>query len=393
MISVKEALQRIDENTTNSSTIFIRIEQAINRVLVNPVMAGIDLPPFRQSAMDGYAMNLSQLRSLNGRIVIKGENRAGTVEVPKLKPNTAIRIFTGSFVPDGADIVVMQEKVSVQDDQIEVVDVEALKKGMNIRNSGEEINKGDIALEAGAVVNAGTVGLLSSLGIQEIEVYSQPTIALLITGDELIGPDQNLNPGELYESNSMTLISASRSLGFNIEKVIKVKDDYRSTYQEIKNLTGRYDVILTSGGISVGDYDFISRALNELNVKEIFYKVKQKPGKPLYFGKKDNSYYFGLPGNPGSALTCFFIYVFPLLNKLKGKKGSLPFCFAKLESEVEIKGDRTQFLKGFFNGETVQILSGQSSFMMRSFSKANCLVEMVNGEYLAGASVKIFLLP
>ena len=393
MISVKEALKRIDECTTNSSTLKIPVNQAMGRVLASQVNARINLPPFRQSAMDGYAMNLSQLKALGGKMVVEGENRAGSVEVSEIKPNTAIRIFTGSFVPTGADIVIMQEKVSVNGNEIIIEGWNELFVGMNIRDEGEEIKKGNIAMDVGATINAGSVGLLTSFGIQEIEVYAEPTIALLITGDELVGPDKDLEPGELYESNSMTLDFAVKSIGLRIDKIVKVKDEYDSTLNEISKLAGHYDVILTSGGISVGEYDFIGRAFNELDVNEIFYKVKQKPGKPLFFGKKAKSYFFGLPGNPGSALTCFYIYVVPLLNKLRGKWKPLPTCFAKLDREIEIKGDRMQFLKGEFNGREVQILSGQSSFMMRSFSQSNCLIQLENGIYKAGDSVKIHLLP
>ena len=393
MISVKEALKRIDESTTNSLTISIPVKHALGCILASEIKAKIDLPPFRQSAMDGYALNLSELKKLNGKMVVLGENRAGSVEVTRLTPNTAIRIFTGSLVPDGADIVIMQEKVKIDGNEIVIDDLNELKKGMNIRNEGEEIKKGHVALNSGSEINAGAVGLLSSLGIQEIEVYSKPSIALLITGDELVGPEKELEPGELFESNSMTMDSAVRSIGFKIDKIVKVKDDYESTIREIKNLVGKFDVVLTSGGISVGDYDFIGRAFNELNVREVFYKVKQKPGKPLYFGIKDSSYLFGLPGNPGSALTCFYIYVLPLLNKLMGKWRSLPTSYAKLVGEIEIKGDRTQFIKGYFNGEEVRILPGQSSFMMRSFAEANCLIQLEKGQFQAGERVKVHLLP
>jgi molybdopterin molybdotransferase len=234
------------------------------------------------------------------------------------------------------------------------------------------------------------------LGIEKIEVYKKPSIAILVTGNELISAGTPLKYGQIYESNAAMLKSALITLGFQQIKNYKVSDNYQDTLKVLENIISKHDVILVSGGISVGDYDFVGKALKELEVKELFYKVKQKPGKPLFFGKKNDKVIFALPGNPGAALTCFYIYVQLALQKLSGNQSyEATRLKAKSKSEFIKKGDRAQFLKAIYKMPTVEILEGQNSSMLHTFASGNALVYLSEekGSININDEVEVILLP
>jgi molybdopterin molybdotransferase len=206
-------------------------------------------------------------------------------------------------------------------------------------------------------------------------VFKKPTIAIVTTGNELIEPGQDLTHGKIYESNSKMLLSALYSLKFYDVTIHKVEDDYQETVKTLKSVVSNNDLVIITGGISVGDYDFVGKALNELQVDEVFYKVKQKPGKPLFFGKKEDTSIFALPGNPAAALTCFYVYVYMALQKMMGIDDiELPRVPAKSISNFYKNGDRPQFLKAIFDNGHVEILEGQNSSMLQTFAISNALV-------------------
>jgi molybdopterin molybdotransferase len=315
MISIKDAIQLVKSNCNPLLKEVIKpLEKSGNYRLYKDVYSPIDMPPFRQSAMDGYALNLHN--STNYKLI--GEIKAGDDASPILKIGEAIRIFTGSPVPDSANTVIMQEKVSANNDTISL-EKSAVSINQNIRPKGEQVTKGDLALKKGTKLTPAAIGYLTGLGITEVSVYKKPSIAIVTTGNELVEAGQSLQYGKIYESNSKMLQNALYNLKFYDLTIHKIKDDYDETQSTLNKLINTKDLVLISGGISVGDYDFVGKALQQLNVEQCFYKVMQKPGKPLYFGKKDSTTIFALPGNPAAALTCFYIYVYIALQKMMNR--------------------------------------------------------------------------
>ncbi len=370
MVPVEKALQLVGNRIKpTQETITISMSDSLGFVLGKDILSPINMPPFRQSAMDGYALGSTEEKTFS----LIGEVQAGDDKDPELKKGEAIRIFTGAPVPSEAKLVIMQEKVDISENK--VILHESVKPNANIRPAGEQIKEGEIALTKGKTITAAGIGYLATLGITHIEVYKKPSIAIIATGNELVPPGQKLKHGQIYESNSVMLSSALKTSGFADISFYKVEDEYQATRSIIEKAIQQYDVVLISGGISVGDYDFVGKVLRDLQVDEIFYKVKQKPGKPLYFAQKDNTTIFALPGNPASSLSCFYIYVLPALQKISGlQEYHLTRTTSISNSEYSKKGERAEFLKASLKNDKVTILDGQASSMLRSFALANALV-------------------
>ncbi|MEW7278784.1 gephyrin-like molybdotransferase Glp [Aquimarina sp. 2201CG1-2-11] len=391
MIAVEEALRLIDKNVQNTDKIIsLPISKAQGCILAKDVMSMIDMPPFRQSAMDGYALGSIEENSFE----LIGEIQAGDHKNPKLERGVATRIFTGAPVPSTAMAVIMQEKTKVLDGKL--VLEEQAKVDSNIRPVGEQVKKGDIALAAKTLLTPAGIGYLASIGVTHIDVFQKPSIALITTGNELVPPGQKLKHGQIYESNSVMLLTALEASGYPDVSCFKVEDDYDLTYDLLQNTIEHYDMVLISGGISVGDYDFVGKALKALDVDEIFYKVKQKPGKPLFFAKKANATIFALPGNPASSLSCFYLYALPTLFKMSGN----PEYHLKREVAIadfyyKKKGQRAEFLKAIVKGGKVTLLDGQASSMLRSFALANALIYLSEEtiEVQPQDEVQVILLP
>ena len=375
MISIDEAISIVKNNSKILQELkTIKVEKAFGYLLAEDIVSPIDMPPFRQSAMDGYAICSGTFSSYT----IIGEVKAGDSINPELKPGEAVRIFTGAAVPDTADVILIQEKVTVKDN--ELYTEEEFKVEQNIRPKGEQVQKGEVALKKGAKIVPATVGYLYSLGIDEVTVIKKPSVAIVSTGNELIEAGEELKHGQIYESNSVMLTSALYSLKFYDTEVYKIEDNYETTLSTLRTVLENHDLVLITGGISVGEYDFVGRALKELEVNELFYKVKQKPGKPLFYGKKDKTQIFALPGNPAASLSCFYIYVYIVLQKMMGKTTlELPRVESTALNSFIKKGDRPQFLKAIYNDGKVELLEGQNSSMLQTFAVSNALV-FVPGE-------------
>ncbi|QDO93892.1 molybdopterin molybdotransferase MoeA [Formosa sediminum] len=369
MISVKRALNIIDETKVTPQIKELQISKALGHVLAENIIAPINMPNFRQSAMDGYALIWNE----NKTFTVTNESKAGDANTIHLEHSEAARIFTGAKVPENADTVVMQEHVSRIDDKFLITNMP--KKGANIRPIGEQVKKGDCVLNKGMVLNEGGIGFLAGLGFKEVHVFSPPKVSILVTGNELQKPGKPLKEGAIYESNSVMLQMALHRFGTHKVKTFKAKDTLKATKKAIKKALEYGDVLLISGGISVGDYDFVKEALNQNFVDETFYKINQKPGKPLWFGKKDQQFVFALPGNPASALTCFYVYVLPLLKKYSGFSDyHLPRLEAQINSDFKNTTGKTLFLKAFYNAGQVSILPNQQSSMLNTFATSNVLV-------------------
>lgn len=369
MIKVEEALATIEANSAKMPTKHIQASKALGYVLAEKVISPINMPPFRQSAMDGYAFT----HSIRHQYDVVGISQAGDHSNIKLKATEAIRIFTGAFIPDNADTVVMQEHVMANKDSILIATMP--EKSANVRLKGEQIAKDDIVFEANTLITPAAIGFLACLGITEVEVYKKPKVAILVTGNELTEPGKKLKKGKIFESNSVMLKAALQTIGIEKAKVYRVKDNLKATKKALKDILEKYDIVLISGGISVGDYDFVKEALLQNEVEELFYKINQKPGKPMFFGSKKDTLVFALPGNPASSLTNFYIYVYPAVKKRMGfSTAHLPKIVRKLDSEIVNNTGKTLFLKALYNEASVEILDGQSSAMLNSFAVANGLV-------------------
>ncbi|WP_372937289.1 gephyrin-like molybdotransferase Glp [Seonamhaeicola sp.] len=370
MISIKDAISIVKKN---SSVLFEettkRVEKANGYILAKDVVSPIHMPPFRQSAMDGYALNLHNSLTYN----LIGEIKAGDEHQPILKPGEAVRIFTGAAVPDTANAVMMQEKVTINGNNLEIE--HQITEELNIRPLGEQVKIGETALKKGTKLNPAGIGYLTSLGITNVSVYRKPSIAIVTTGNELIEPGNELKHGQIYESNSKMLQSALYSLKFYDVTLHKVEDNYPNTVALLQSVIAKNDVVIITGGISVGDYDYVGKALTELQVEELFYKVKQKPGKPLFYGKKEKTSIFALPGNPAAALSCFYVYVYIALQTMMNRNTiELPRILATSTSKFIKRGDRPQFLKAIYKDSKVEILEGQNSSMLQTFALSNALV-------------------
>jgi len=392
-ISVSEAKKLIRDNIKSPDPIKVSISNAAGLILAEDIFSKTDVPPFNQSSMDGYALNYEGWKH-NKTLQIEGLAQAGLSEQTPLDAGNACRIFTGAAVPTGADTVVMQEKVDVQDGKLIIKDSNLLA-GQNVRIQGSEAKKGELALEKGCMLNAPAIGFLAGLGIHELMVHPRPTVSIILTGNELQQPGLPLSYGQVYESNSYALSSAIRQLGILNVDVFSAEDDLKILTEVLAISMQQSNLVLLTGGVSVGDYDFVIRAAEANGVEQVFHKIRQKPGKPIYFGKKGDRYIFGLPGNPASVLTCFYEYVYPAIQLISKREQNLIRMNAILEADMKKSAGLTHFLKGFFDGKIVKELKAQESFRLSSFAKANCLIQLDEDqmEYKAGEEVEIHLLP
>jgi molybdopterin molybdotransferase len=325
---------------------------------------------------------------------IKGEIRAGDFKSITVEEGYAVKIFTGAPIPSGTDCVVMQEYTQQEDDFVLIKN--NVRKHENIRWKGEEIRKGQKVLSRGTALNPMVIGFLAIMGIDKVKVIRKPTAYLIVTGSELVIPGTPLRRGEVYDSNSFSIYSALKDMGIEKISVVRRGDNFVAIRKAFEKAVARSDVIFFSGGVSVGKYDFVRELFEKVGVETIFYKVEQKPGKPIYFGRYKGKIIFGLPGNPVSSLVCFHEYVYPAIRKMTGL---YPIFLEEktltLLKEIGNKGGEVNFLRGRFYRNTVMPLKHQSSHMLSSFAKANCLIVVPKNRKLLkkGEKVKVHILP
>jgi molybdopterin molybdotransferase len=406
MITVDEAKALIQSVVKPLGSERLMLGDALGRILAADVVSPINMPGFCQSAMDGYAFSWDGYQQFEVLDVV-GVVAAGAAEAgPRPAPNQAVRIFTGAPVPEGFDTVVMQEKVRVDNQQLYIEDA-ALVQGRNVRLVGSEIAKDALAMLKGTRITPAAVGFLASLGFTEVEVLASPKIVVIVTGDELQSPGKSLGFGQVYESNSQLLQSSLKWLRFSQVKIVYAKDDLLALTEVMTDALNAADLVLLTGGVSVGDFDFVPKAAANAGVNAVFHKIKQKPGKPLFFGKfskelgqnnLSDTYVFGLPGNPGSVLTCFYQYVAIALEILSGTPSLCETGWAKIQHDYAKNAGLTHFLKAEtdWNDEKkemqVAVLGAQESFRLSSFARANALIEIPADVTMvaAGDSVKIY---
>lgn len=394
MISVIEAKELLERNTNALSPVELPLAEAAGLVLAEDAYSNFDIPAFEQSGMDGYAFRFDDW-AVNQKLLIEEEIPAGRTNKVQLGVNKATRIFTGAPLPSGADTVIMQEKTSVKGSTLEINDPE-LQKGTNVRKIGSEISKGTLALAKGTKLTPGASGFLATIGKDKVAVYPAPKVSIIVTGKEIIQPGTTLQHGQVYESNSFTLRAALKQPGIK-DVVVEHADDELSVIQRLitKHLL-LSDVLLLSGGVSVGDYDFVTPALKQCGVEQVFHKIKQRPGKPLYFGKKGNKLIFGLPGNPSSVLTCYYEYVLPAIEKMMQMAiSNIIKKYLPLSCNYPKKTSLTHFLKGYCTSQNVTPLGAQESYKLQSFARANCLICLPEEkeEFKINEMVEVHILP
>lgn len=372
MLQVHKAKKLILENCTSSKVELMPLNKASGFVLAESIFSPMDTPAFHQSAMDGYAFSFDEWDGSTD-LLVSGEVQAGNYISENIGPNEAVRIFTGAAIPAGTDTVVIQENTIKNDKHISIKD-DKLIKGSNVRLQGSQTKNGDKVLQEGHCLSPASISFLAGLGIDKVKVYSNPVVSIIVTGKELLKPGEAMSKGKIYESNSFGLTAALKQM--NIVPVsVEIVDDEEEKIINAINNQSQSNIIILSGGVSVGDYDFVISALEKCGVKKIFHKVKQKPGKPFYFGKHQQTLVFGLPGNPASVLTCFYEYVADAITSFTKKeyfkKVKLP-----LANDFTKKPGFTFFLKGKATSNEVSILKSQESYLMNSFAMADCIIEL-----------------
>lgn len=391
MITVERAQELISKNVRKSIVRKQSIDNVVNFFLAEDIISRFDIPMFNQSAMDGYAFKFADK---DESLTVINEVAAGDVDIIGVEHGEAVRIFTGSKIPDSCDTVVMQELTERNGNKLKITD-SGLKFQGNVRLKGNQLRKGDVALKKGTRLTPASIGFLATIGVQEVLVFQRPSVCIIATGNELMSLGSLLKDGQIFESNTYMLNVALQTLG--IEPTITVvKDNRHATENTINDALERYDLIILTGGISVGDYDFVKESLLSNQVEEVFHKINQKPGKPMFFGVKGNKSVFALPGNPAAALSCFYMYVYPYIRLTMGaEKPFLPLLKLPLMDKYIKKEGRAVFLKAIIKDDKAVILNLQESDALQSFSMADGLIylaaeiEIVEQNTL----VDFFLLP
>lgn len=387
MISAAAAKEIIKANHLITPVVQLPLQEALQLRLANAVFSPVNVPAFTQSSMDGYAFAYGNWQP-GKPLEIHGEMQAGSRHEYKLEKGQAARIFTGAPLPAGADTVVMQEKVKATNGQLLIEDDKLMIAG-NVRAAGSAITAGALALEQNSILSPGAIGFLAGMGISHVQVYARPAVGIVITGNELVKPGKDLQFGEVYESNAGALTAALLQRQIDKIKLYNAVDEPVVVKTVLEKALEENDLVLLTGGVSVGDYDFVVKAAADCGIQQLFHKIKQRPGKPLYFGRKESKLVFGLPGNPSSVLSCLYEYVLPAL------QAALPLLRVPLAKAVQKPAGLTCFLKAWYDGTKVTPLDAQESYRMSSFATANCLLQIEEDatDCAVGDLVEIHLLP
>ncbi|MEP7042297.1 MAG: gephyrin-like molybdotransferase Glp [Dokdonella sp.] len=377
----------------------VALEQALDRVLAEDLIAPFNLPPFANSAMDGYALHGDELPQRDERrFRLGGSVLAGATAAPECHRGECIRITTGAPLPPGADSVVVKENVCVDGDAVVVRAGE--QAGANVRPAGEDYGAGDIALRAGERLTPARLGVLASCGLTHARVARRPRVALFVTGDELVPPGQVLGFGQIHDSNRYSLGALLREVGIEPLPIAHLRDDPDALRAALRDAGERCDMIVSSGGVSAGEADFLPGLVAELG-KVHFWKVRMKPGMPVLCGEIGRALVFALPGNPVSTIATFLALVRPALLALQGARETAPRAWkARLANAISKKHDRAEFLRASFEarddgGLWATALRKQGSGMLRGVAEADALIFIPEDarELAAGAVVELLPLP
>jgi molybdopterin molybdotransferase len=382
MITPREALDLVRRHCRPLGAHVVPIDEALDCVLAENVKTPFPMPRFDNSAMDGFAIrssdtdNAVEMNPVRLKIadtVFAG--RRGTA----LRRGETCRIMTGARMPKGADTVVPVENAITEGGHLIVAG--PVEESRHVRYRGEEVRSGARILEQGTHIHPGVIAALASVGRDEVKVVRRPRVALISTGDETVAPGGDLGESQIYDSNSPMIVALLRQMGIEAVRVRQVSDKRGALLRAVRSALEHADVLITTGGVSMGEHDYLRPVLGELGVKEVFWRVSQKPGKPLYFGVKGINRVFGLPGNPASAFVCFYVYVYPALRRMSGLIESDALVEEALAAEEALSGDakRWQLLRGKSKGEGVSKLSGQGSHMVTALAQTDRLIVVPPG--------------
>ncbi len=381
------------------NTVRVPVRASLGRVLAEDVLSPMNVPSHRNSAMDGWAMRGADLKADAGTTLEEiGASFAGKPFGGKVAAGQCVRIMTGGVVPEGADTVVMQERA--QADGKSVTFAAGQKAGQNVRQAGEDLEAGSVALRRGRIVRPAELGLLASLGVGEVAVYRPLRVAFFSTGDELKGIGTTLGEGEIYDSNRYTLHGMLTRLGCELLDMGVVRDDPALIEQAFREAAANADVVITSGGVSVGEADFVRGMLEKLG-EVVFWKIAMKPGRPLAYGRIGGAHFFGLPGNPVSVMVTFYQFVRDALLVLSGASPvePVPTFSATCTTRLRKAPGRTEFQRGVLTrgangGLEVKPTGEQGSGILKSMSEANCFIILGDdtGNVEPGTTVEVQLL-
>lgn len=390
MITVNEAKEILQENMPEPKVVDILLAEAFGRRLSQDLLAPEPSPRYTNSAMDGYAVrweDWQQRKEENCRLQVIGESRAGVPFMGNVRSGTAVVVSTGAMIPDSADTVVRIEDTDEFDDCVKINNVRF--QGQDVRYKGEEFEEGELLFRKGTVLTSREIALLAAVGMIKIPVFDLPKVCLLITGTELAQYDvTNIEAHQIRDSNSIMLANCIRESGAVLSDTLLVQDSLEETISAVTEAReGSADVILCSGGISVGRHDHVKNASKEQGFKELFWRIRQKPGKPLFAGRFKTKLLFGLPGNPVSAFMCFTNYVRPLLRGMQGAECDIKTITGELDATVKNTGKRTNFIRVNVRNTPEEVpkirpVQQQGSHMLSTIVHADGYVVLEPGEVI-----------
>lgn len=357
MIDVKTAEELVARYCINLSNESIQLENLEGRILSEPIYSVRKQPPFDRIAMDGIAIRFEKIS--NNKFIIEGVQKAGSPALELKNMDGAIEVMTGAVLPIGVDTVIPYERISIENEVAKIHDGVEVNKAQNIHFEGSDYKSGDVLLEKGLKLNSAAIAIIASQGSTKASVVKYPKLAIVSTGDELVEPGKDCEAWQIWRSNAYALKAELKSFGVSDDKIslFHLEDSEQAVYNSIKEILDTHDGLIISGGISMGKYDFVQNVMSDLKVKEIYYKIKQKPGKPMYFGRaQGGQVIFALPGNPVSALVCMRRYVIPSLNK----------SLENLEKSIEvILSEDVSFKKEFTFFKAVNLSSCEGKLMAK----------------------------
>jgi molybdopterin molybdotransferase len=386
-ISIVEALEIIKENLPEAARHKCSLEEGIGKYLADDIIAPEPSPRYTNSAMDGYAVRWRDVEKATPgfpvALRIVGESQAGIQFQSEVGEGEAVRISTGAVVASGCDTVVRMEDTTEESGRVLIHAVKC--RGQDVRHRGEEFKEGELLLRRGTRITAARAALLAAVGVGEVAVFTSCKVAILITGSELVSVGEEIADDQIRDSNMIMLWAAVKEIGGEVVKCIRVSDDEEATQRAIAETTA--DVILCSGGISVGRHDHVKKAALANDFRTLFWGIRQKPGKPLFFARKGNTLLFGLPGNPVSAFMCFTHYVRPLITGLNGLSFGWPMVSGEAGSDIENTGKRTNMIRVQLQwrhngGYSITHAARQGSHMLTSLANADSYIIMEPGQKL-----------
>jgi len=384
MISVEQAKKKLFKSIKQLEPAEVKVIDSLGCVLAEDIYSPIDLPPFDNSAMDGYAVKVESSKGQKvERFRVIGEMSAGIANGMRVRKGEAVKINTGAMIPMGANAVLINEDVMERNGIVYFRG--SIEKGSNIRRKASEISKGKLVFKRGTAITPSVIGSLSAMGFLKVRVYRKPKVSLIVTGKELQKPGARIKPGKIYDSNLPALSVLIKAAGGDLKIAKRINDNFQATKGAFLTAVVGSDIVIFCGGISRGDRDYVIKVFRDLKVEKIFYRIKQKPGKPLFAGSfcpfprpdGKRTVIFGLPGNPAAAIICFYEYIYPVLRRMQGFEGmqfQLPTANLPVANSVKLSKGRASFLKGKLYNGGVKILDGQESSNLTSLAEADCIV-------------------